>query len=896
MAGPTKEWVKVVSPSGVVTEVHPDDVASKLALSEGSHIETPHEKEVREYLAGKGQSIGQQALGVVEEAGSQLSFGGLDYLGRKLGGEQWVDDRNLRREIPGVVPAGIAASLVVPVGAELAAASAAKKGIAVGKLGKAAAVAGGPINAVSHGAARLGSMSEKLVAGAAPGALRRVGAKAAGGVIAGTVEGAAIGAGMALSEASLQNKDLSAELLLARMGETGAVGGVLGGAIGTVGGLFGIGKAGAKAAVRHVPGIGEVVGQDANQLVGRRSLRSLGFQRSDFNRVIKKIGPEAVDEIGDTAAGILKVREPGAFGRAVKYQMEDGAELVAARKGELNNELRGVYADIGEDTQALSSIARRADNEVIAPLRNSLSGGDRAGIAAIEREIRPIRRALQEAEGFAGAARSIPALETRLGELGTLAAQGEYDALRLATKSFRRELADVSEHYSSLGMSNSANQAKRLGVSLQRAADSNGRGIYDLMGQVRERFDLLSDSVGRHVTERGSPRITAAEIWELAKKTKEKFEGFKFTRDPKEHVYRQYWQILKDELQTIAERHGLGEQLQRVNRDLRNVIAIDEVAQKAAGFSGNRGVSLTDTLAAGSMGGAGAIVGGGFGGAIGAAAGATLNRFIRSAAGDQLMAVTANKYATLRKTVDAVDREAAALSREVREAIPVKQRAISVGARGASEFDREHDALVARQTDQQRMLDELTSRMTEATEVAPELSAALVTAGARGQAYLASQLPAAIEIGDLRDRAGKPSIPESERAAWLRKLTVVKDPKSVIRAMANGELTSLEVDALRASSPELYAWAQRELLHELETAAIDGRLPTYEQRAQASTFTGMPLDASFKPENIARFQARYAQLRDKPGESPGVTAGTRITSASKKLAGNRQTATERREA
>jgi hypothetical protein len=261
---------------------------------------------------------------------------------------------------------------------------------------------------------------------------------------------------------------------------------------------------------------------------------------------------------------------------------------------------------------------------------------------------------------------------------------------------------------------------------------------------------------------------------------------------------------------------------------------------------------------------------------------------MRSAAGDELLAVAANRYASLRRAVDTADSTASTISRELKSAlkvVPAKQRAVGIASRLASEFEGQRQLVIARSSEQDRLLAELNARTAEASDAAPELSGAITETAARGSALLTSEMPQALETGDVRDRVSTPDIPESEKSAWLRKLGVLREPTSVIKSIRDGELTAEQVDVLRKAYPALYGKMQAELLRHVEQSAIDGNVPAYEQRAMASVFTGTPVDATYDPKMIRAFQQKHQERKNRtqPNSTPRPSSARASDIANRKF-------------
>jgi len=852
--------VRMVDDAGNAFDVAPQDAGK--AESQGWHIETPQEANVREYLsAGKGDSLSESAKSFGEHLASTLTFGGSDMaLAETIPG--YRETRQARDETHGTAGTlGTGAAVLLPLAGELG---------ALGTAGRVVRAAGAPLAAVSRGAASVGKAVERTVAGDAPGFLRTVAAKGLGGSIAGALEGAAIGAGQAVSESAIEDKPLAAELLMARMGEGATVGGVFGGALGTAGGLFGGAVRGARPLLRHVPGLGEVVARDAESIANTSALNSLGFQRSDINRLVKNYGRAAVDEIGQEAQRVLGLREQGAFGRALRYDMREGAERVTAAREAATDELRATYNALDDSGQRASpvDIVRRVDDEILVPLKRSLSGGDERLAREIEREIRPLRRRLEQAESYKSIGRVPAEVESRLSDVETLLASGNTEAARLGATAFGQELKSVIGRFRELGMGSAVRDAKSVMRTLRETITSDAREFPGKLAELRDRYAALDASVAREVATRGNPGVSYSEVWSLARKQADRVKNFSATHDPSLDVYKAYWGILKDEIAAQAERTGLAPELAATNRRLRNLIALEEVSRRNIGFAGNRKLGLTSTIIAGAGSGVGAITGGGIGAVAGGIAGATLNRLVSSAAADQMITVAANRYSALRTAYETSTRAAREVSRSAREAVPLKQVAASASTRAEGEYERQHQSLIARDNQRRLMLEEFQARTTEAREVAPELTREIGGVGARAHAYLADQLPRPIQTGGLADAALPPSIPESEKQLWISKLNTVKNPTAAIRSLKDGTLSTDQVDALKAVFPSMYKRARDEIVDSVAQGAQEGKMPDYESRAKASVFTGLPIDATYQPAMIAGFQQRHRAKRQSQHQQP----------------------------
>lgn len=215
------------------------------ALKQGAQVATTHQKETADAEAEARAALGAAAPLAAAGAGAArgltlgLSDYGIEKGAEALGVEKGKTGRVLRgleQAHPllstGTEVVGNIAPLVFS-GGTAGAAEAGAGAAAKGGLGAIAAdalrFAGSPVRAASGLGELAGKGLERIVGqGAEATLLGRVGTGLAKSGIAGAAEGAVYGAGSALSESVLENKDLTAEELLASMGGAGLMGGALG--------------------------------------------------------------------------------------------------------------------------------------------------------------------------------------------------------------------------------------------------------------------------------------------------------------------------------------------------------------------------------------------------------------------------------------------------------------------------------------------------------------------------------------------------------------------------------------------------------------------------------------------------------------------------------------------
>jgi hypothetical protein len=226
--------------------------------------------------------------------------------------------------------------------------------------------------ALPRGVAALGSLAGKGAARAlAPrgsSLLAKVGTKAIEHGVGGAVEGAAYGAGHALTEDALGRADLNAESLIANVGLGALVGG---GASGLLGGLgFAVGqglRGGAKMARDRLSASGSI-GDWLEGIAGDRALKAtLGQQKRAFTQLEDKNLTEKAKKYLLEDLGLGSASTLDSFGNTT----EKIAEKLAARRSSLGEELEGIVARMDEAT-ASEPLARVSPRQVASRIKEKI--------------------------------------------------------------------------------------------------------------------------------------------------------------------------------------------------------------------------------------------------------------------------------------------------------------------------------------------------------------------------------------------------------------------------------------------------------------------------------------------------------------------------------------------
>jgi hypothetical protein len=847
----------MVNPDGITQEVHVDDAAN--AISQGYQVESSDERAVRDYQNQQGGSIVEGAKSFGEHALSSASFGISDWALSQ--DDEYRKNRQLRDATfaaPRIL--GEAAGFIVPGLAEAK---------ALGTVGKVARVAAAPVRTVSKIASTAGRAAEHAIAGTAPGFARAMAAKVGGGLVSGALEGGAIGAGAALSEASIEDKPLTAELLLAHVRDGAVIGGTMGGGVGAVSKLLSSTVGLAKTGARYLPGIGEVLEHGPGGLAEMKALTSVGALGGDIKRIVKDGGLNAPHELGRRIINELDFAGPGAVGRAVTHDLEAASEAAQGRVAHYSDKLDDVYRRLDESGQRVQvgDVVGHVENEVLSKLRTSNYGGDRKIAAAIDNELAPLNEQIRKSEGVRQARDLVAEWKANVSAYHDKM-NGGTPVAKDMLKALQTDASAILQHMESAGMGDAARTLRGLSSSLEEvhgylsSAGVTGDRLAAARRVFKKGINKLDGRVEKAIQEHGDPSMSYREIWDLRQRVDKDVTTWEAKQDPRADAYRGFRNALRDQIVAQAERTGLAKEFVEANRGFHDWRAIEKIATQRAGYqAGNRTIGLTDTIA----GTGGAALGGGFGGPLGSAAGVLIgtagNKLLRSAAGDRLVATVANSFDNWQSVKNATSKaadELGARNHRIVAAAPVKQRVAAFATRMASEYDRQRSEVLEREADRDRVVAALVQQTGNLRDVAPELASAAIATGTRGVNYLKSILPEATPIGGLNDRVHPPEPSESAKAAWLRVAKVVGRPKELHAEVQKNALTPSQVEGVANVYPRLYDAIRTQVITDAADAADRGRMPDYQRRLQLSILTGTPLDGSMSPEVIAAYQAHFA--------------------------------------
>lgn len=131
--------------------------------------------------------------------------------------------------------------------------------------------------------------------------------------------------------------------------------------------------------------------------------------------------------------------------------------------------------------------------------------------------------------------------------------------------------------------------------------------------------------------------------------------------------------------------------------------------------------------------------------------------------------------------------------------------------------------------------------------------------------WLASQMPKKPDVFFAQIGPDKWHPPDLAMRSWARKAAAADDPYGVIERAAHGAVTPEDVQAMKATAPEiLNDWVRGQITPNLAT--LRATLP-YERRMALSMLSGQPVDPAMDPRIRGVLQGHFTN-------EPGTNAGT----------------------
>jgi hypothetical protein len=334
-------------------------------------------------------TLGEQGITALEGAARGASAGLSDVALGGLFGKDYTRAARERKEVNPLTSTGFeiggAIAPALFTGGASAEAGLVARGAGAARLAEEGSALSNVARAIpSNLISRAGSFAERgaarLVGEGAESALGRMAQRAIATGAQGAVEGGLYGAGMAASEATLNDAPITAEKLLSGFGHGALFGGGAGAGLGAVGG--GLSKIIGSGTVR----------EGAEALANKSALEAAGFGAGDLKRLASKTGRTTEQAAADLGPELLSYKfESGPLAGKKLFtgakRAEDFVDDLALARQEVDGKVSAMREGAEPD---LNAYFQRVHDEVLAPLRASPSALAQREAKQVVREITPL--------------------------------------------------------------------------------------------------------------------------------------------------------------------------------------------------------------------------------------------------------------------------------------------------------------------------------------------------------------------------------------------------------------------------------------------------------------------------------------------------------------------------
>lgn len=772
-------------------------------------------------------------------------------------------------------------------------------------VAKAAKIAAAPVKAVT-GAGHLAEEAvAKLVGTNAENLLGRVGQKMLSKGAGSAVEGALFNVASEADEQSLGDAPLNGQKLWAATGHGLLLGATLGAGIGAGGEL-------GKALVSKISG-GNVAGKISESLdhaANEQAFRATNARKafvSKANRIAggsagvgKRLLDEGLIAAGDTVEDISPKlsaaresagQEIGNMLEAADAQGIAGPNIyrieksVQARLAELRmmpelnkgaiakyesalRDLRG-FAENKTAFKAPGSVydIGLADSELTAPRANRAIDiaklNDRVGLRDINAGIgETTEEALANHAGIGAEERPFKIDRTRPGHIGEgVTLHGEGEAENAAEHSPFSFSKDYQVGIKPGALTDEASAIRKpIGIAQNEPASDK------LLADARKSYDkdlTLTFKEAHEFRTNLQNKIN----WEKAANpmapVNETTEAMKAVRNAIEDELIETGEKGAQELGGSFEKEYKAAKLRYQQLALADDAAQDSINRVQA----NAGHSLTDKIA-GAAGFAAGVAHGPLG-ALGGLAMGQASKIVRTQ-GNSTAAVLLQKMAAL----SGVEKATSVIDSEIRTGVKsifekeaprikpsIRVRKFSKNDNLKDEYDAQVRAVKSAVSQADTHADHIASHVAGLQEHAPNIAAAFQKSAILSTTYLASRIPQSHQdFSSLQPHLNKPRVSDTDMHNFLTENKAIQDPvHTIFSGVQNGTLKRTQVDAIKATSPDLLKQIQEQVRDSIYSS--EERIP-YSKAAQISILLDVPADKTFEPPFIKSMQGNFTPVQD----------------------------------
>lgn len=687
-------------------------------------------------------------------------------------------------------------------------------------------------------------------------------------------------AGHVVSEASIQNKDLAVQQLLSEMGMGAAL------ASGSSLALHGAGR----LFSREGAGLATVAAQKAEKSIAER-LGAEGLEgAAQKPGTFAKLSAAASGRDAEAIQEFTGLNAQSSRARKILY--EDAPKIH-------NDAVRNVTKATNELEDAMRPLkAQHAGEEKLEHIREHITTGNEHETIPLAKS--QIQRVIDGADGLlnnpegkyapeyiesiskqAYKSQSVIEAAEKAGakDLNAIAYQ-ELDKLKRAsqgvTKHFEKAIRNIDDPWKSKLAAHTYDWFKGEAEGLRTGLEAEL-----LWGQAAKNQQAINSAFTENITaaERFNPAFTTkvgrSELDPYKAKwgaDPEKVDRFiKGITDPKKDLLHQAAGSYVDSSERLAEAIG-----NSYNLTPAQAAQVDRAKAAVASFKG----AIADASEASSIVNRGSrMAEAGEPGAAGAAAAFLMTGHPLGAAASMAYKALSNPDKTAR-VIYAIEKMMSSSESRVGQAVGsfLRGGAKAAGKAAGAEIKQSKDQLIAQAKDiigisgnPDAMQERIERTIGNLGPHAPSLTAAMAAKMASNYAYLATKVPMTQINPSITPQFDKARYSDAELKKFAKTLDGVLRPMSLVDDMKHGKLSREKVEAVKATSPDLYKQIQDKILD--EAALLQKKLP-YDKQLQVSILFEAPVTPTMTPDFLASMQSTMAPPAPEP-KAPATQGGSR---------------------
>lgn len=178
------------------------------------------------------------------------------------------------------------------------------------------------------------------------------------------------------------------------------------------------------------------------------------------------------------------------------------------------------------------------------------------------------------------------------------------------------------------------------------------------------------------------------------------------------------------------------------------------------------------------------------------------------------------------------------------------------------------------QADPEGYANRIGQQTADLARLAPKTAGALAGVMTRSSSWVAQQSPQSASQDPLAPMQ-RPTMSDTEALKFVRRAEAARNPMKVLADIENGRINQDQIDALKETSPRLFALLQLKTMGDLTERVAKGETIPYAARMRLGLVLDVPTDASLRPETMRQLQQNVLTPTPGPDSAPAPMGGGR---------------------